>query len=276
MVLYSSNNLRVVCNNSGARRGAALVICFQYRLSSPDLQAPGFAEEFFERHPTDAVFVNCSSNQWWQYPDLPKCLSLLNRFAAGWPHVVTYGSSMGAYAALRFAAATGATSSIAVGPQYSPRAALVQGENRYEADICNTKFLHEDCYRISADVRNYVLYDPLLELDARHIACYRREASLIAFKVYAGGHTPSIILQQCGLLTELLLRVIAEEPRTPTEFRRDVRSSRRGSSQYWQELVQRLLERDKVSLARRVARESLRHTNGELGDFPAVIAGAAT
>lgn len=174
-----------------------------------DLNLPGFAEEFFDKFHIDAVFVNCATNEWYQYQDLPEALWRLRSFSSPWSRIVTYGSSMGGYAALRFAAALGATSSIAVGPQYSPRSAIIGEENRYDAMVSQTRFLHEQAYGAAGTVDNYVVYDPLLKIDRAHVLAYQKEANLIPICVPCGGHTPTILLAQCGLLSEFLLHLVA-------------------------------------------------------------------
>lgn len=256
MILYESSNLKVFTSSTQPTRSNVLVVCFQYKLLDQHLNAPGFGEEFFLKHKIDAVYVNCATNEWWQYPDLPEALSKLRDLSARWNRTVTYGSSMGGYAALRFSAAIGAERSIAVGPQYSPRSSVVPGENRFDSFVSRTKFLHEDACSISETVRNYVIYDPLYKMDRQHIVRYEAEASLVHIKVWCGGHTPAIMLVQCGLLTDLILELIYGEF-CESRLRNSVRRTRKQSSQYWIELTNLLLERDRRDTARRVARRSL-------------------
>jgi hypothetical protein len=137
-ILHSSRNLKVFCNGPLSAKGSSVMICFQYKQPDQRLGLMGFAEEFCEQYQLDAVFVNCVSNEWYQYADLPEALSAIRSFAAPWERRVTYGSSMGGYAALRFAAAVGAQRSIAIGPQYSPRPSVILGENRYIGLIVQT------------------------------------------------------------------------------------------------------------------------------------------
>lgn len=242
MIFHASPNLKVFADNASPSSSEMLVVCFQYLLPVPTLDAPGFGEEFFRAHRIDSVFVNCSTNEWWQYPELSEALSTLRGLAAKWRRTVTYGSSMGGYAALRFAEAIGATTCIAVGPQYSPRSSIVPGENRYDALVSATEFLHEDAYRVCRTAMNFVLYDPLHRLDKRHVLRYAQEADLLHVRVPCTGHTPTVVLSQCGLLSDVILELLSGTFRSP-EFRRNFRRARRGSSEYWRELGLRLGER---------------------------------
>jgi hypothetical protein len=245
MVFYASPSLKVFADNAGPRFSEMLVVCFQYLLTDPTLDAPGFGEEFFRAHRIDSVFVNCATNEWWQYPDLPEALSTLHALAAQWRRAVTYGSSMGGYAALRFAEAIGATTSIAVGPQYSPRSSIVPGENRYDAVVAATAFLYEDAYRVCGAATNFVFYDPLHRTDSQHVRLYAQEAELVHVRLPCCGHTPTVVLAQCGLLGGVILELLSGTFR-PAELRRSFRKARRASSEYWREVTLRLDERKRA------------------------------
>jgi hypothetical protein len=169
---------------------------------------------------------------------------------------VTSGSSMGGYAALRFAETLGAAASIAVGPQYSPRPAVVPGETRYESYIAGTEFLYEDTLVISSRVRNFIIYDPLFRRDRSHIERFRSQARVVPITVHAGGHTPSIMLEQCGLLAECVLQLLAGTFDV-LSLRTRMRQRRRSSTEYWKELIEGLLERSHRRFATRMARSAL-------------------
>lgn len=201
------------------------------------------------------MFVNCATNEWYQYRDLPKALSILHAFASAWSRTVTYGSSMGGYAALRFAAVVGAKSSIAVGPQYSPRSIVIAEESRFDTIIAQTEFLYEDSHRLSASVDNYVIYDPLLKIEERHVVEYQKDANLVPIRIPCGGHTPTIVLAQCGMLSEFILQLVAGTF-CASRFRNAFRRARASSAEYWNELLDRLQERGRVETANRVAKLS--------------------
>jgi len=250
-IIYRSRYLKIFSNGASHPRLGTVVICFQYRRPDQHLDLPGFAEEFFDRFQVAAVFVNCATNEWYQYQDLPEALATLRAFVSAWARIVTYGSSMGGYAALRFASAVGAKRTIAVGPQYSPRSLVVAGDNRYDALVAQTQFLHEDSYRASAALDNYVVYDPLLKMDERHMMEYRKEANVVPIRIPCGGHTPTILLAQCGLLSDFILDLIAGTF-CALRFRHVFRRARTSSPEYWKELVDRLLERGRRETAQRV------------------------
>lgn len=74
-ILYRSPNLKVFRKRPQPFRFDVIVVSFQYRQTDQHLDLPGFAEGFLTDAGIDAVFVNCATNEWYQYPDLPLALS---------------------------------------------------------------------------------------------------------------------------------------------------------------------------------------------------------
>jgi hypothetical protein len=106
-------------------------------------------------------------------------------------------------------------------------------------------------YRIAATVDNYVIYDPLFKMDKRHVMQYRKEANLIPIRIPCGGHTPTILLAECGMLTEFILRLIAGRF-CGWRFRDAFKQAQRSSPQYWEELKDRLLGRGRRGPPKRI------------------------
>jgi hypothetical protein len=259
-VLYKSGNLKVFFIGPRHSSRKLLAICFQYKQLEQSLEHPGFAEEFFTRERIDALYVNCATNEWYQYPELPEVLSLIRSFASDWERIVTYGSSMGAYASLRFAGAIGAHCSISVAPQYSPRSSVIAGEDRFHTDIAQTTFLHEGAYLADNTITNYVLFDPLLAIDVVHVEAYGSGASLCRIPVSCGGHIPLIALVECGLIRDTLVHLLQGTFSKPG-FRRSFRLARRTSPEYWAELTRHLTlhgHTDAASRCAEMAKEKLR------------------
>lgn len=241
-IVYLSPNLKVFSSSPLDARVPTLAICFQYLLDDPQLDQPGFAASGIDRLKVAALFVNCASNAWNQYPDLPRALAALRAIARDFTCTVTYGSSMGAYAAIRFASALGARRSIAVAPQYSPCTGVVAGENRYSDLVASVEFLHEHRYRASDDVENFIIFDPFHRVDRRYVDMYRTDASVRLVPVPFDGHVPTAVLSQCSMLLPFLSSLIESRFDGPN-FRRAFRQHRRASSVYLQEVRRALAER---------------------------------
>jgi pimeloyl-ACP methyl ester carboxylesterase len=234
-VLYSSQTLRVFTSAWKKTDRRLLAVCFQYRLEHQRLDRVGFASEFLAQVGIPAVFVNCASNEWYQYTDLPVALQAVSDFARPWERVFTFGSSMGGYAAIRFAAKVGAHSCISIGPQYSPRSSRVPDDTRYDHDVRDTCFLFEDSLKASSGTNNYLAYDPILRLDRAHALKYQKDALINLIPVPFGGHTPTVAIGECGLL-ESFIRDLANGCFDLLKFRVEFRKARYRSPHYCAEL----------------------------------------
>ncbi len=250
--LYESRSLRVFTSEFSKDRGSLLAVCFQYRVDHQRLERQGFASEFLARLGIPAVFVNCASNEWYQYPDLPDALRMVRAVTGNWDHVFTLGSSMGGYAALRFAALVGACRSIAIGPQYSPRSSRVAEEVRYDSDVRNTRFLFEDGWLASNEVENYLVFDSLLKIDSVHALRYLEDARVNLVRVPCAGHSPTVVIGECGFLDSFILD-LAMGVFKPSEFRAAFRGARSRSPQYWREVHGHLTDLARWECADRIA-----------------------
>jgi len=248
LTLYRSHNLHLFRYKQPPAGAEVLAICFQYLLETPDLKHTGFAQEFFAKRAMDAIFVNCATNEWYQYDDLPEALECLHQSAVSRQRVVTYGSSMGGYAALRFAGAIGAHASIAVAPQYSPRSSVVPTEYRYDALLKETTFLYEKHYRASSAVHNYVIYDPLSVVDREHVTCYGKEIAMERIAICQGGHTPTVLLSACGLLPGAL-EVLLDGSFDSLRLRHILRSWRRDHVERWGTITRQIADCDRKQTA---------------------------
>src|SRR5689334_6646944 len=105
--LYGSPTLRVFAVVTPNSDHSRVVVSFANWLGTPSLTTFGAAERLLSPRGIDGVYVNCVGNHWWQYEDLPLALAAARRFMTPWREIVTYGSSMGGYAAFRYAAPLG-------------------------------------------------------------------------------------------------------------------------------------------------------------------------
>jgi hypothetical protein len=177
---------------------------------------------------------------------------MVRAVTGNWDHVFTLGSSMGGYAALRFAALVGACRSIAIGPQYSPRSSRVAEEVRYDSDVRNTRFLFEDGWLASNEVENYLVFDSLLKIDSVHALRYLEDARVNLVRVPCAGHSPTVVIGECGFLDSFILD-LAMGVFKPSEFRAAFRGARSRSPQYWREVHGHLTDLARWECADRIA-----------------------
>lgn len=220
--LFRSDNLLV--RRVGAR-GGAVVITFGSYVTEPTLKRQGFAEDFLRRMGIDAIHVINRRNRWYQHPERAAALAAVAGAARDYDRVITYGSSMGGYAAWRYAADCGADTAIALSPQYSGDPKVVPWETRWQADVARTRFA-EPPYVGGA--QGYVFYDPRLALDDRHAAMIAEASGAARIPVPFGGHPVGPLLVETGVLQQAI-RAIVAGTFDPASVRSQIRHERRRS-----------------------------------------------
>jgi pimeloyl-ACP methyl ester carboxylesterase len=185
---------------------ACCVVTFDSFTDFRTLDRPGFGEAFLQASGIDAIHVLSRDNDWYHYPEMAEAMACVHGAAAAYPRVVTYGSSMGAYAAIRFAGLVGAHAVLALSPQFSIDRATVPWERRWLA--CSKRFDNrwERALPLPAVAEAYVIYDPV-NADKRHIALLAARFAFTAIGIRFGGHPVTGLLAELGLLQELAIAV---------------------------------------------------------------------
>jgi tetratricopeptide (TPR) repeat protein len=238
-------------------RGSSIcVVTFSSLTDDPRLDRPGFGEMMLKRHGFDAIHVVNRTNVWYQYPEIPDALHAIALAAAGHSRIVTYGSSMGDYAAIRFAGAIGARTAIAISPQYSVSPRIAPFETRWPALTRNIQFIHENADPKCDSVEPVVFYDPR-DRDARHFRLIERAyPKTQGVRLPHAGHPAGAFLIETGLLARAVLD-IANGRFEPPVLERTARARRRSSGQYLFTLARRLPQNHlntKIRLAEMAAR----------------------
>lgn len=246
--LFRSENIAV--RRIGDRGGTAIVTFGSYT-NEPTLDRPGFGEEFLQRAKLDAIHVINRHNRWYQHAERDEALATVAAVVrGGYDRAITYGSSMGGYAALRYAVPCGADTAIALSPQFSVDPGIVPWESRWQPDVVKTLFA-ETPYE--AATQQYVFYDPRVALDDRHVGMIAEAGKTIRIPVPYGGHPVGALLAETGVLQATIRGIVAGDF-DPRAVRLQVRRERYGSQhQYFvlarhctprhPEVAVRLLER---------------------------------
>jgi hypothetical protein len=231
---------------------ALVVICFQNWKHTHHLDHAGFGEDFLSKNNIHGIYVNCISNVWWQYADLHQALELVAAAAEPFPERVVYGSSMGGYAALRFADILGATMVIAASPQFSPRRNIVPAESHYEKAISGVNFEYEEQSLEFRDIPRFLLYDPFLKIDKEQAFRYTQFGRINLVPIPASGHPCLTLLMEQKRLSSVVKQMI-EGSFDIDSFKSEQRKLRRSTYRYWDQLSVRLAERRKLLKAAKVA-----------------------
>lgn len=250
MDLYFSDDLRVRFIDVADAPRTLCVVTFDSFNDLGTLHRPGFGEPFFESRRVPGIHVICKDNLWYQEPDLPQALAAIRRVTAGFSRVVAYGSSMGGYAAIRFGSSVGASTAIAISPQFSIDPKEVDFEIRWAQASKTIRFRYraEDFPPVP---EVFVFYDPY-DTDHLHVERIAALYPTKAVRLPYSGHPVGSYLNETGLLTSTIEAICTGEL-DHLALERAARPLRRRSGQYLFSLARRVSVRrmeTKLALAR--------------------------
>lgn len=192
--------------------GRHQVVTFESYHDDTGFDRIGFGETFFERAGVTGIHVLSVGNDWYQYPEIGAVLSIIREAVAGAESVLAYGSSMGGYAAVRFADAIGATDVLALSPQYSIDPRRMKADRRWWWDQKRIQFQPEHNGRISGHARVVIAYDPTIRLDRLHAEAIARDVSVTMLCLPHAGHPVTTVLAELHLLQKMAISFAAGSP----------------------------------------------------------------
>ena len=251
--LFRSDDLLVRFVRAGDAPGAVCFVTFGSYTNDYTLDRQGFAEDFLRGEGIDAVHVLNRDNRWYQYAEMDGALAAAAEVARGYARVFTYGSSMGGYAALRFARAVTAQTAIAISPQYSLDPRVVPFEERWQADLAAITFRERAPEPAATQV---IFHDPRMRLDDAHARLFAAlPAETLGVAVPYAGHPVGPMLVETGVLKDAVRAIVAGRF-DPVRVQRAVRERRRRSAHHFFMLARRAERRGpavRVALLRRAA-----------------------
>jgi tetratricopeptide (TPR) repeat protein len=228
-ILYRSPALEV--RRVPAGNGRRQVVTFDSYHEPPGFDRHGFGEAFFHGEGITAIHVMSYGNDWFQYAEMQSVLSLVREACAGAERLMTYGSSMGGYAALRFAAAIGARSALALSPQYSIDRRKAPFETRWASDRRRIRFIKALEGRIAQVPLMVLAYDFRNDIDRGHVFRLGTFTDIEQIPLLYAGHPVGPFLNDVGLLRPLVLSVL--DGGFDQEYFRATARSRSRRSPHW-------------------------------------------
>ncbi len=208
-VVFDSDAIRVV-KVEGKRQEVArddvVFVTFESYADERGADRAGFGERFLQSRGFTAYHFLPRSNSWYQYPEMRDALVRVRAAIGPGKRVMTYGMSMGGYAAFRFADLLGADCVLAFSPQFSIDPALIGWEQRWRQDL--PPLLWEPT-PVRRDVPIYVFYDPN-NGDRRHVRLMARHGDVRRVRLRHSGHPCVAFLNECGLLGDAII-ALAED-----------------------------------------------------------------
>ncbi len=233
------------------------VVCFEYWLPQPSLDAEFAAERFFAHRGMNAVGILAAENDWFQHDEIMPALATI-RAALPDHELVGYGGSMGGYASINFADVLRLSRVIAVCPQFSIDPARAPYETRWPAEaasiVASGGFRHDRIDQVTPPAQGWMIYDPA-GIDRLHAAAIRKWHSLKEIPVRLARHQEMRVLQQADLFTPMLLDMIGGSF-DALAFARSLRTARRRSAAFWLALSAALLAHRRPEAALRAVRQA--------------------
>lgn len=234
IVLFRSDDL--IVRRVPAGDGRTCFVTFGSYTNEYDLTRQGFGEDFLRDEGLTAIHVINRDNRWYQYPEITAALAEVAAAVAPAQQIFTYGSSMGGYAALRFARTVGARTAVAISPQFSLDPRVVPFEDRWQADLARITFIEG---AFAPTERQIVFYDTRLAQDAAHAAMFDVPGTeTVMVGIPHAGHPVGPILAETGVL-KTAIRAIVEGRFDPVAVQRAVRERRRRSQHHYFTLARR-------------------------------------
>lgn len=239
-LIHDAPDFRIRHNVSS--NSSVCFVTFDSLTDVPDLSRPAFAEAFLREQGIDAIHVLNRTNVWYAYEGLEAALQHVRLVAERYDRVLTYGSSMGGYAAIRWAQAIGAHTAIAISPQYSVSKRLAPFEYRWRALVRNIKRVQNEARHGSMSVAPIVFFDPH-DLDALHYQLIARSyPRTLGVRMPYAGHPAGAMLSETGVLSKTILSIV-DGTFDPEKVYGDLRARRRLSGQYLFTLARRINSR---------------------------------
>lgn len=210
-----------------------LVVSFDSYTDNPSLDRPGFGEGFLSSIQIDALHVISRTNAWYQYPEFDEALKTIADVSRQYEQVFTYGSSMGAYAAVRHGARLNATA-IAIAPQYSVDPGIMPHENRWH-EAQNLAFIQERRQPIDPPKKTFIFYDPFHKLDRSHVQKIAQDIPVTEITIPYAGHVTGVYLAEAGLLATGIRQII-NNTFDPSAYIREARQRRTTTGKYYEVL----------------------------------------
>lgn len=236
------------------RHPGAVVVTFDSYNDRRKLDRLGFGERFLLSRGVRAIHVISRDNDWYQYPEMATACAAIRKAVAGATHVLAYGSSMGGYAAIRFADGVDATSVLALSPQYSIEPRRMPNENRWRQESQRIEFRSEIDGTIRSRVIPFVVFDPF-SLDGAHADRIAADIPVHKVALPGAGHPVGTCLNELGLLESMVFDVLQGRCNSH-DVERTFRRLRPRSAAIWVSIADKqplYRKRTALRLARRAA-----------------------
>ncbi|MBU3846266.1 MAG: hypothetical protein H9855_04730 [Candidatus Acinetobacter avistercoris] len=196
------------------------------------------AEKSLSKYEYSVIGIMPKQKSWFPAVSMLGVLAAIQPILAQFRNIVSYGGSMGGYAAIKYAKAFNMNRVVAMVPQYSIDPEEVTDRRYtdfYDEELNgNMRIQAED---IVADCEYIIVYDPYFDLDREH---YDKIKPLIphlhTLHLPYTGHDAIAVLANSALLHDFI-----ERPFDQTYFYKQIRAVKKNSKFYYRSVIAHLL-----------------------------------
>ena len=166
---------------------------------------------FIEEADLSVVLIKAHRRNWYPQKVMLPCLEAVLTHAAG-ARLLTYGASMGGYAAIKFASALQAQHVVAISPQFSidPKSITLKSDP-FTMNYNPALNAGMDITAGDAACPIDILFDPLQENDQEHVELICRQLECRVTKVSHAGHGMEVMFGGGADLYELIWACVAND-----------------------------------------------------------------
>jgi hypothetical protein len=215
-ILYQSDLCEVVYHPG---RSKFTLITFGNRMMRPDNGTVFWGKTLVEKLDIDCIGFVAKGPSWFPAIDVSTAINCIGQQLHK-RRSISYGYSMGAYAALKYGWRLGVEFSLSVGPQFSINPDDVPLDDRYRDHFVPE--LHKDMAISPADQvgsrhRSYVVYDPGYEKDRYNIELIRTCGSLTELRVRYMEHDVIESLSNSEVFSKIMSSILEGKPPSQIE-----------------------------------------------------------
>lgn len=196
------------------------------------------AEKSLVKYEYNAIGIMPKQKSWFPAQSMQGVIDAIQPLIKQFKRVVSYGGSMGGYAAIKYAQQLGASRAISLVPQYSidPNEVLDRRYTDFYDENANAN-MRIEAGDIDPSCEYIVVYDPYFDLDREH---YEKINPLIpqlhTLHLPYTGHDAVAVLANSALLHDFI-----QHPYDQTYFYKQIRAVKKASKFYYRSVIAHLL-----------------------------------
>ncbi len=176
--------------------------------TKPSRMSDGFGKNVFYASGFSEFIITSNVNDWYQSEDIYKCLDIINSYIDDNEKVFSYGSSMGAFAAINYCSLIKNSSFIAFAPQATINPDILGGDIRWQrefralADIFHSRILEGECKK----AEGFFFFDSnSVDLNHADLICKNTNAKSVDIKF--GGHDIALAINNLYRIKRLIIDI---------------------------------------------------------------------